>query len=101
MPPGADAWTLGDLVIVRPRAAASAHLLVHELQHVDQYRRQGVVAFLGRYLADYLGLRLRGWPHRAAYRRLPAEIQAEWRARRAMGLGATGTDARPPAPDSA
>lgn len=87
MPPGADAWTLGSTVIVRARHAASPHLLAHELEHVRQYREVGAVAFLARYLVDYLGLRLRGWDHKAAYRRIPAEITAEWRARRHLGLG--------------
>jgi hypothetical protein len=88
VPPGADAWTLGSLVIVRPGSATSAHLLAHELEHVKQYRDVGVAAFLARYLADYLALRARGWDHKAAYRRIPAEVTAEWRARRALGLGA-------------
>lgn len=87
MPPGADAWTLGSTVIVRGRSAGSAHLLAHELEHVRQYRELGFVRFLARYLLAYAGLRLRGWDHRAAYRRIPAEITAEWRARRHLGLG--------------
>jgi len=87
VPPGADAWTLGSLVIVRRGHEASTHLLAHELEHVHQYRRAGMAAFLGAYLVAYLGLRLRGWDHKAAYRRIPAEITAEWRARRHLGLG--------------
>lgn len=87
VPPGADAWTLGDLVIIRRAHAGSAHLLRHELEHVRQYREQGFVGFLRRYVLDYLGLRLRGWGHDAAYRRIPAEIEAEWRTRRALGIG--------------
>ena len=89
MPPGADAWTIGDTVIVRARHAASTHLLTHELEHVRQYREQGMAAFLARYLVAYVSLRLRGWNHKAAYRRIPAEITAEWRARRTLGLGAS------------
>jgi hypothetical protein len=54
---------------------------------VRQYRHAGFVAFLARYLADYVGLRLAGWGHHAAYRRIPAEAQAEWRARRRLRLG--------------
>jgi hypothetical protein len=87
VPPGADAWTLGTTVIVRSHRPPSQHLLAHELEHVRQYRDLGTAAFLARYLADYLALRLRGWDHKAAYRRIPAEITAEWRARRALGLG--------------
>ena len=87
VPPGADAWTLGSLVIVRRGHEASTHLLAHELEHVRQYRDLGFVAFLVAYLVAYLRLRLRGYPHQAAYRRIPAEVAAEWRARRLLGLG--------------
>lgn len=87
MPPGADAWTLGDLVIVRERHADSRHLITHELEHVRQYRELGFGAFLLRYVAAYLALRLHGYPHQAAYRRIPAEVSAEWRARRQLHLG--------------
>lgn len=87
VPPGADAWTLGSLVIVRPASAGSVHLLAHELEHVRQWRELGVVGFLGGYLGAYLACRLRGYPHRSAYRRIPAEVSAEWRARRHLQLG--------------
>ena len=87
VPPGADAWTLGDLVIVRARHAASQHLMAHELEHVRQYHELGVATFLARYLAAYGILRLKGYPHQAAYRRIPAEISAEWRPRRLLPLG--------------
>jgi hypothetical protein len=81
VPPGASAITLGPLVVVRRRAARSAHLLRHELVHVEQWRRLGVVRFLWRYLGAYLRWRLRGHGHRAAYLRIPLEVEAEWRAR--------------------
>lgn len=87
VPPGADAWTLGSLVIVRTRHAASEHLIAHELEHVRQYQELGFSTFLTRYLVAYVGLRLRGYPHPAAYRRIPAEVSAEWRARRLLHLG--------------
>lgn len=87
MPPGADAWTLGDLVIVRTQHADSKHLIAHELEHVRQYHELGFATFLARYLLAYLALRLRGYPHQAAYRRIPAEVSAEWRARRLLHLG--------------
>lgn len=88
VPPGAAAWTLGSLVIVRRRCADRALLLAHELEHVRQWRAHGRTGFLIRYLSAYLGWRLRGYPHAAAYRRIPAEIEAEWRARRHLGIGA-------------
>lgn len=87
VPPGAGAWTLGSLVIMRRRHAGNTHLLTHELEHVAQYREQGVVGFLGRYLRDYGRWRLRLYSHAASYRRIPAEVSAEWRARRELGIG--------------
>lgn len=82
MPPGAAAITIGPIVSIRRRSASSARLLRHEEEHVRQWRDLGVVGFLHRYLGDYARLRLRGWPHWPAYRRLPLEVEAEWRARR-------------------
>ena len=87
VPPGADAWTLGSLVIVRTSAAGSQHLMAHELEHVRQYEELGVVVFLVRYLLGYLSWRVRGYGHAAAYRRIPAEVSAEWRARRSTTAG--------------
>jgi hypothetical protein len=82
VPPGAAAITLGRLIIVRARAADDPRLLRHELVHVEQWRRLGVVRFLARYLGSYVRWRLRGHGHRAAYLRIPQEVEAEWRARR-------------------
>ena len=81
VPPGAAAWTLGPLVIVRRRAAGNGALIRHELVHVAQWRRLGVIGFLCRYLCAYLAWRLRGHVHRDAYRRIPLEIEADWQAR--------------------
>lgn len=81
VPPGAAAITIGRLVSVRRRSAADPHLLRHEAEHVRQYGERGLVGFLAEYLWAYLGLRARGWSHWAAYRRLPLEVEAEWRAR--------------------
>jgi hypothetical protein len=78
VPPGADAITLGRLVIVRRRAAGSERLLRHELVHVRQWRELGVARFLVRYVGAYLRWRLRGYGHWAAYRRIPLEVEAEW-----------------------
>lgn len=87
VPPGASAITFGRLVIVRRGHERSERLLRHELEHVAQYGRFGFVGFLRRYLAAYLRWRLRGHGHRSAYRRIPFEASAEWRARRSLGVG--------------
>jgi hypothetical protein len=80
--PGAAATTIGSVIMVRPQWEHDEHLLRHELVHVEQWRRYGVVGFLARYLTPYVRARLRGYPHWAAYRRIPFEIEAEWTARR-------------------
>ena len=79
--PGASATTLGRLVLVREEAAGDEHLMRHELVHVEQWRRLGVTGFLAQYLRGYVASRLRGYGHWAAYRRIPLEVEAEWRAR--------------------
>lgn len=81
VPPRADAWTLGSLIIVRRRSAGDQRLLAHERVHVRQWRALGVVGFLRRYLSAYLRWRLLGYPHRGAYRRIPLEIEAYWETR--------------------
>ncbi len=87
VPPGADGLTLGRFVFIRKGHETSRYLLAHELVHVGQYRRRGVPGFLGRYVGRYLLLRLDGFGHDAAYRRLPEEIEADWTARRSLGWG--------------
>ena len=82
--PGAAATTLGPLVLVREWAADDEHILRHELEHVRQWHEQGVTRFLVRYLGSYLRWRARSYPHWGAYRRIPFEVEAEWRARRAL-----------------
>jgi hypothetical protein len=81
VPPGASAITIGSFVFVRRDAAADHHLLRHEAVHVEQWRTLGFVGFLARYLTAYLHWRLRGYGHWAAYRRIPLEVEAEWRSR--------------------
>ena len=83
VPKGADGITLGSLVIVR-EGRASPYLLRHELVHVRQWRRYGVVGFAVRYLGSYLLWRMRRKGHRGAYLRMPMEIEADWVARRQL-----------------
>jgi hypothetical protein len=82
--PGATATTFGPLILMRERGVGNRRLLLHELEHVRQWREQGVVGFLRRYLSAYARWRLAGYPHWGAYRRIPHEVEAEWIARRAM-----------------
>ncbi len=97
VPPGASAITLGRLIIVRRGSAGDERLLRHELAHVRQWRRFGMVGFLRRYLGAYLGWRWRGYGHRGAYRRIPLEVEAEQEAHRATSSGPTLSEEDPPA----
>jgi hypothetical protein len=87
--PGASATTFGSWVFVRRGVEPTELLLEHERQHTLQYARLGFIGFLARYIAAYLRWRARGWPHIGAYRRIPYEVQAEWRARVGLGVGVT------------
>ena len=51
-------------------------LLAHELAHVDQYRRRGLLAFLAAYLGEYLEGRRRSLSHRQAYLEISFEREA-------------------------
>jgi hypothetical protein len=95
VPNGSDAITIGRFVSVRRAAASSPYLLRHELVHVRQWRRHGVVGFLVRYLGAYVSGRLRRKGHRGAYLRIPFEIEADWVARRTF---LPATDHPVPAP---
>ncbi|MBW3610922.1 MAG: DUF4157 domain-containing protein [Actinobacteria bacterium] len=81
VPPGAAAVTIGPVISMRPHVAGDRRLLHHELVHVAQWRSLGVTRFLAVYLGAYGRWRLRGHGHWDAYRRIPLEIEAGWRAR--------------------
>jgi hypothetical protein len=83
VPPGADAITIWSVISIRKGAADDTRLLRHELEHVRQWRSHGAPGFVRRYVGSYVRLRLRGYGHWAAYRRIPLEVQAEWAARTA------------------
>ena len=88
VPPGADAITLGRLIIVRRSAAGDERLMRHERQHVRQWAELGSLRFVSRYVGAYLLWRLRGYGHWGAYRRIPLEVEAEWLARRGQEAAA-------------
>jgi len=79
---GVAAITLGDRIYVAPdryERAISGELpllLLHELVHVGQWRREGRVAFLVQYFGDYFRNRLIGLEHDAAYRAIGFESAA-------------------------
>ena len=82
VPPGSDAITIGSVICVRPEAADSDFLRRHELVHVEQWKRLGMIRFSLRYVGSYALWRVRGYGHWAAYRRIPLEVEADWLARR-------------------
>jgi len=76
--PGTSGMTIGVVVMLRrdDDRTGNRKLIAHELVHVDQYSRQGVVGFLIRYARDYLRCLARHRRHREAYLAIPAEIEA-------------------------
>ena len=82
VPPGSDAITIGSVISVRKPYADDPGLLRHEEEHVRQWRELGAGRFLRAYLGSYLAWRWRGFGHRAAYRMIPLEVEAEAAARR-------------------
>jgi uncharacterized protein DUF4157 len=86
---GAQAFVVGRHVFLSRRAFRHVHaespegreLLAHELAHVEQYRRRGVVAFLTRYFSEYVVARVHGRTHREAYESIGFEREARERAR--------------------
>ena len=76
LPPGASGMTIGRRVLLRKGHERRHALIAHELVHVEQWRDQGRVRFLTRYLADYLRSRGAGARHRVAYLAIPAEQEA-------------------------
>jgi len=51
-------------------------LMVHELSHIEQWRRLGPIGWLRAYLGDYLRGRRSGLEHHAAYRAIGLEVEA-------------------------
>lgn len=86
-----SAVTLGQRIFVNqdmyPAVASGENrgLLAHELVHVDQWRREGYVAFLVQYTTEYLRNRIIGLDHRTAYRAISFEAAAYDAQRRSAG----------------
>jgi len=60
-------------------------LMVHELTHLEQWRRLGPVGWARSYLGDYLRGRLRRLDHHEAYREIGLEEEAREYASRLGG----------------
>ena len=64
----------------------NARLVVHELVHVEQWRRLGGVRLIARYSVDYVRGLVRTRSHWEAYRGVRTEVEARAAARLVMGL---------------
>ena len=79
---GVSAITIADTIYVSPDRYESVIsgeapiLLLHELAHVGQWKREGRLAFLFQYLGDYFRNRLIGLGHDTAYRAIGFEAAA-------------------------
>ena len=54
----------------------SGRLIVHELMHIEQWRRLGMVRHVTHYVGDYLRSRFRGLGHWESYRSVRLEQEA-------------------------
>jgi len=66
---------LGRSIFVRADAITE-RLVRHELVHVRQAARLGLLRFLWRYVAEYIALRRRGASSAEAYARISFEVEA-------------------------
>lgn len=67
-------------VMERFRAGAESErwgrLIVHELMHIQQWRRLGAFRHITQYVGDYLRNRFRGHGHWESYREIRLEVEA-------------------------
>ncbi|MGK2859846.1 MAG: eCIS core domain-containing protein [Thermoanaerobaculia bacterium] len=66
---------LGEPLLARDGEEIDA-IVAHELEHVRQFARVGLVAFAWRYARDYVGNRRRGMSAYEAYEAIPFEVEA-------------------------
>ena len=75
---GVLAITLGRRVYIAANVAEEEieQLLRHELVHVRQIARLGILRFYWRYVFEYITLRRRGFSPAEAYQRISFEVEA-------------------------
>lgn len=76
LPAGVAGMTLRRTVLVLREHIGDQSLLAHEMVHVRQWEKLGVVRFTWQYLSAYAAGRLRGDSHHQAYRAIPLEVEA-------------------------
>jgi hypothetical protein len=75
---GACAVTIGSHIYYdADKPYVSNRIRKHEMKHVEQYRKYGVVGFLMLYLMWYLIGRSKGLDHWKAYALIPFELEAK------------------------
>ncbi len=70
------AITIGRRIWIAPGIGEVEALIRHELMHVEQMSRLGVVRFLWDYAGQYLRNRRRGMSHGQAYLAISFEVEA-------------------------
>ena len=70
--------TLGRRIYLSPRVSQQQveRFLKHELAHVRQIARLGLIRFYWQYLVEYIRLRRRGMSSSEAYRNISFEMEA-------------------------
>lgn len=77
--PAFTAITAPWAIYVRPEALGqldTRRLIVHELAHMEQWQRLGLVRFLQIYLGEYIAARRSGASHMSAYYGISLEFEA-------------------------
>jgi hypothetical protein len=64
----------------------NVRLIMHELVHVEQWRRLGGARLIGRYTADYVRGLVKTRSHWEAYRGVRTEVEARAAARLVVGI---------------
>lgn len=73
----ASAVTIGHTIYYAgKKESISDRLRRHEMIHIRQYRDMGKLLFLSRYFKEYLGSRIKGNDHKAAYYSISMEKEA-------------------------
>lgn len=70
-----DGVTIGKAIYLKDTTIDTT-LIKHELIHVEQYEKHGVLGFLIRYFYHYIKGRLQGLSHWESYHAIPFEIEA-------------------------
>lgn len=62
-------------------------LIVHELMHLEQWRRLGALRHVSQYVGDYVRSRFQGYGHWESYRAIRLEVEARDAAAQIRGGG--------------